>query len=80
MKKEEILSIIKSLSDIIKTRYHAEVIGIFESWTRGEEEATSYIDVLIKFEEKADLFDFLGLSIFLKKVLAERLILSLTLH
>ncbi|GER93794.1 nucleotidyltransferase [hot springs metagenome] len=67
MKKEDIISILKSLNDIIKTQYHAEVVGIFGSYVRGEEKATSDIDVLVKFDEQATLFDLVGLGDYLEE-------------
>ncbi len=69
MKRDEILTAIRSLSDTIKKNYHAEVIGLFGSYARGEEKASSDIDVLVRFDDKADLFDFVGLSIFLEEKL-----------
>ncbi len=72
MRKEEIISILRSLNDIIKTQYHAEVVGIFGSYVRGEEKSTSDIDVLVKFDEEADLFDFVGLAIFLEERLGKK--------
>lgn len=69
MKRDEILTAIRALSDTIKKNYHAEVIGLFGSYARGEEKASSDIDVLVRFDDKADLFDFVGLSIFLEEKL-----------
>lgn len=66
MKKIDILTAIKSLSDIIKTDYHAEVVGIFGSYARGEEKASSDIDVLVRFDDDASLLDLVGLADFLE--------------
>jgi predicted nucleotidyltransferase len=72
MKRDEILTTIKSLSDAIKKDYHAEVIGLFGSFARGEERASSDIDVLVRFDDEADLFNFVGLSIFLEEKLGRK--------
>lgn len=72
MKKDEILTVIRSLGDTIKKDYHAEVIGLFGSYARGEEKTSSDIDVLVKFDDEADLFDFVGLSIFLEEKLGRK--------
>lgn len=72
MKKDEILTAIKSLSNTIKENYHADVIGLFGSFVRGEEKDTSDIDILVEFDEAADLFDFVGLSIFLEEKLGRK--------
>jgi predicted nucleotidyltransferase len=69
MKRDEILTAIRSLSDAIKKDYHAEIVGLFGSFARGEEKASSDIDVLVRFDDEADLFDFVGLSIFLEEKL-----------
>ena len=69
MKKEDILDILRSLQIEIEDKYNAEVIGIFGSFVRGEEKETSDIDVLVDFNESADLFDLVGLSLFLEEKL-----------
>lgn len=72
MKKDEILTVIRSLGDTIKKDYHADVIGLFGSFVRGEEKTTSDIDVLVQFDDDADLFDLVGLSIFLEEKLGRK--------
>jgi predicted nucleotidyltransferase len=72
MKRDEILTAIRSLSDTIKKDYHAEIVGLFGSFARGEEKASSDIDVLVRFDDEADLFDFVGLSIFLEENLGRK--------
>lgn len=67
MKKDEILTAIKSLSNIIKRDYHAEIIGLFGSFARGEEKASSDIDVLVRFDDDASLLDLVGLADFLEE-------------
>jgi len=67
MKKDEILTVLKSLSEIVKKDYHAEIIGIFGSFARGEEKDTSDIDVLVEFDDDASLFDLVGLADFLEE-------------
>ena len=68
----EIIDSIKSLKEDIRKKYTAEVVGIFGSFVRGEEKETSDIDVLVEFDEDADLFDFVGLSIFLEERLGRK--------
>lgn len=67
MKKDEILTVIRSLGDTIKKDYHADVIGLFGSFARGEEKDTSDIDVLVQFDDEASLFDLVGLADFLEE-------------
>lgn len=66
---KEILSILKSLKPEIRQRYRAEVKGIFGSYIRGEQKAGSDIDVLVEFDNGANLLDLTGLSIFLEEKL-----------
>ncbi len=68
----EIIVLIRSLKEEIRTKYKAEVVGIFGSFVRGEEDETSDIDVLVEFDKDADLFDFVGLSIFLEERLGRK--------
>ena len=68
----KIIGLIQSLKETIRTEYKAEVVGIFGSFVRGEEKESSDIDILVKFNDDADLFDFMGLSIFLEEKLGRR--------
>ncbi len=68
----EIIDSIKSLKEDIRKKYRAEVVGIFGSFVRGEEKETSDIDLLVEFSADADLFDFVGLSIFLEERLGRK--------
>ena len=67
MKKVQIIEIFQGLKDVVKKRYKAEIIGIFGSYVRGEEKEGSDIDILVRFDELATLFDFIGLSDFLEE-------------
>ena len=69
---KEILSILTSLKPEIRQRYKAEVKGIFGSYVRGEQKSGSDIDVLVEFDEGANLLDLTGLSIFLEGKLHRR--------
>jgi hypothetical protein len=67
MTVECILTTIRSLKDLIKQNYKAEIKGIFGSYVRGEQTSQSDVDVLVEFHTGADLFDFVGLSQFLEE-------------
>lgn len=69
MTKENVMQVLRSLSDESLVRYKAHIQGIFGSFARGDESANSDIDVLVEFTEKADLFDFVGLALFLEEKL-----------
>ncbi len=72
MKRDEILNTIRVLSNTIKTDYRAKVIGIFGSFARSEKKDTSDIDLLVMFDDEADIFDFVGLSLFLEEKLGRK--------
>lgn len=63
---EKIINTIKSLRDEIKSRYKAEVVGIFGSYVRRKQKRKSDLDVLVKFYDGATLIEFVGLAIFLE--------------
>jgi len=69
MRKEEILEILKEVKDEAKQKYKAKVKGIFGSYVRGEESNISDIDILVEFEEEANLLHLVGLSLFLEEKL-----------
>jgi len=69
MKRDEILKILEGARKGARQKYKAEIKGIFGSYARGEESAGSDLDVLVEFLEGADLFDFVGVGIFLEEML-----------
>lgn len=66
MKKEEILEILEGVKEEVKREYKSEIKGIFGSYARGDEQEESDLDVLVDFEPEADLFDLVGLGLFLE--------------
>ena len=64
-----ILSLLRELKDEVRRKYKAELKGLFGSSVRGTEKAGSDIDVLVEFEEGANLLDLVGLSLFLEEKL-----------
>ncbi|MCK9419623.1 MAG: nucleotidyltransferase family protein [Nitrospirae bacterium] len=69
--KEEIIKSIKALHRELKT-YKVREIGVFGSVVRGEQKQASDIDVLVDFEDNADLFDLVGLGLFLEEKLGQK--------
>jgi predicted nucleotidyltransferase len=64
MKNKE--DIMKALHGGLKA-YKVREIGVFGSVVRGEQKHASDIDVLVDFEDNADLFDLVGLGLFLEE-------------
>lgn len=60
--RNDIIGILNSLKREIMDNYKAEIIGIFGSYARGEQNKYSDIDILVRFYEGATLFDLVGLS------------------
>lgn len=67
LSKEEILRTLEQLKEEIVDKYKIEEIGLFGSFIKGEQKENSDIDILVEFRENADLFDFLGLGLFLEE-------------
>ena len=72
MNTQDLLTKLKELKPTITERYKTKEIGLFGSFVRGEQSASSDIDVLVEFEEEADLFDLLGLSQYLEATLQRK--------
>ena len=65
----EIQNTIIAEKDEIRRRYRAEIKGIFGSYARGDFHADSDIDLLVHFDEGANLFDLVSLQQFLEEKL-----------
>lgn len=66
---EDLVIKLKKLKPIMAARYKAKEIGLFGSFVRGEQSAASDVDILVEFEEEADLFDLVGLALWLEEEL-----------
>ena len=65
----EIQNTIAAEKEQIRQRYRAEIKGIFGSYARGDFHADSDLDLLVDFDEGANLFDLVGLQQFLEEKL-----------
>lgn len=57
---------IVAAKDEIHQKYKAEIKGIFGSYTRGDFHADSDLDLLVDFDDGADLIDYVNLQQFLE--------------
>lgn len=64
-----ILKILTGLKPEARQRFKAEIKGIFGSYVRGKQKEGSDLDVLVEFEEGANLLDLTGLTDFLEEKL-----------
>lgn len=69
MTKENVIEILKAVASDSLNKYKGHIRGIFGSVARSDDSESSDIDVLVDFREDADLFDFVGLSLFLEEKL-----------
>ncbi len=65
----QMVKILRHLENCIREDYKAEIVGLFGSYARGEQKRGSDVDILARFGEKANLFDFVGLADFLEEKL-----------
>lgn len=61
---------IVEMKDVIRQKYRAEIKGIFGSHTHTDFHADSDLDLLVDFDDSANLTDFIGLQQFLEDRLA----------
>ena len=68
LEKEGVLRKLRGLKPDLMTRYRVREIGLFGSVVKGDQQAGSDIDLLVEFDTEADLFDLIGLSLYLEEV------------
>ena len=68
---EQIKNTLTKHKEELRQKYKIKEIGIFGSYVRGEQKKQSDIDILVEFEETADLslLDFIGIENYLSDVL-----------
>ena len=69
---EEVKEILKEHKDEVSRKYKVSEIGIFGSFVRGEQRRRSDIDILVKYNEIPDLFEFINLERYLQRLLRKK--------
>jgi len=69
MRVNEIKTKIKNAEPFLKDKFRVKKIGIFGSYSRGEQRKSSDIDILVEFYEEPSMFKFLDLEEFLSDML-----------
>jgi len=64
-----ISELLNSLKAEARNRFKAEIKGVFGSYVRGQQREGSDLDVLVEFEEGANLLHLVGLAEFLEEKL-----------
>jgi hypothetical protein len=72
MRTKDLLMSLRALKPEMTARYKVKEVGLFGSFVRGEQGGASDIDVLVDFGEGADLFDLVGLALFLEEELGRK--------
>jgi uncharacterized protein len=72
MNTDDLLTKLRDLKPQLTASYKAKEIGLFGSFVRGEQDIDSDIDVLVELEEGADLFDLMGLALYLEERLQRK--------
>lgn len=67
LSSSEVLDILREVKEEARQKYKSEIKGIFGSFALGNQSVNSDIDVLVEFNEGANLLDFTGVSIFLEE-------------
>ena len=69
---DELLAKLRKLKPQVAASYKARELGLFGSFARGEQDAGSDVDVLVDFDDGADLFDLTGLALYLEEQLQRK--------
>ncbi|MGQ9569809.1 MAG: nucleotidyltransferase family protein [Thermodesulfovibrionales bacterium] len=69
---KEIEKILKEHKEELYKKYKVLEIGLFGSFVRGEQKKRSDIDILVEFEEVPDLFTFIEIEDYLRRLLKQK--------
>jgi predicted nucleotidyltransferase len=69
MSREEIIGALHAALPTIQRKYHVRKLALFGSAARGEQTATSDVDLLVEFDEPIGFFDFVRLEQSLGEIL-----------
>ncbi len=70
--KQEIVSILKERKRELEEKYKVKRIGVFGSFSHGEEREDSDIDILVEFTEPVGFFLFIDLENYLSNLLGKK--------
>ncbi|EKD85185.1 MAG: DNA polymerase beta protein [uncultured bacterium] len=72
MKINQIKGVLQKNMDILKSQYGVKTIGVFGSFSRGDERGGSDIDMLVEFSKPVGFFKFIELEEFLGKLTGKK--------
>lgn len=68
----ELVGRLREQMPTVRERYRVSHLGVFGSYVRGEEKATSDLDLLVEFDEPPSLLKYIELENYLSDVLGVR--------
>lgn len=71
--KQNVLEELKALKPVLAEQYKVRRLELFGSVVREEQHGKSDIDLLVEFSENADMFDLVGLGLFLEEKLKRKI-------
>ena len=66
---QELKAKLEAIKPVLKEHYKVETIGIFGSYSRGEQTQKSDLDILVTFSEPVGVYGFIEVQDFIKKKL-----------
>ena len=70
---DPIITKISTLKPDLMRRFHVRSLGLFGSCVQGTDGPASDLDLLVDFDEDADLFDLTGLALFLEEKIGRQI-------
>ncbi len=70
---KEIKKKLKNIQPDLQKKYGVSRIGVFGSFSRGDEIRNSDIDILVEFDKDIDIFEFISLKDFLSEILSRKI-------
>lgn len=64
-----VIQILKEYEPQIKEKYPVKSLGLFGSFSRGNYDIDSDVDILVEFKTPVDIFEFIDLKDFLSELL-----------
>jgi len=69
---DDIRRLLKEHKEEVRLKYRVIELGVFGSYVRGEQKERSDIDILVSFSEIPDVFKYIELEEYLKRLLRQR--------
>jgi uncharacterized protein len=72
MNRQAILDLLRAEAPALREKYRLESLAVFGSMARGDDHEGSDVDVLVKFQGRADFDRFMGLKLDLEDMFHRR--------